>query len=394
MSINKSNYEQAFTDVLEDSGMPVTEDSIKAAFQAEADKQGFIIRNNSAFSGFWRVITALVSTAVLWLVTILVTVVMPNSFVMLASDVFLDLIATGLNLLRKDAIKAQGNITFSRTVADEALVIPAGTVINSTAINGVIHQVKTISEATLSISVTSLDILCEALIEGSKPNLAGGYYTVADQPLDGIDDITNADDWLVQHGAAEESDEALQLRCQNQFNTVGNWHTDASYRAIITSFAGIDIDQVFFTKEAPRGPGTADAYILWPTGEPAAALLSSIQDHIMVDGNHGHGDDMQVLAMPALPQTITADAQFYSTVQLSEKSQLLIDIEQFIRAGFRENSEFIPTLTHPYTTFSFSRLAAELMAYFPELEHVEFSQDKINHDLNVSRLTSLTVAEL
>ncbi|HIA6063629.1 TPA: phage tail tape measure protein [Escherichia coli] len=56
-------------------------------------------------------------------------------------------------------------------------------------------------------------------------------------------------------GADEESDDELRERCRNQFNLVGNYHTDAVYRSMIAGVAGLSIDRIFFEHEAPREPG-------------------------------------------------------------------------------------------------------------------------------------------
>ncbi|WP_317187025.1 hypothetical protein [Salmonella enterica] len=39
---------------------------------------------------------------------------------------------------------------------------------------------------------------------------------------------------LTVPGADEESDDELRERCRNQFNLVGNYHTDAVYRSMMS----------------------------------------------------------------------------------------------------------------------------------------------------------------
>jgi uncharacterized phage protein gp47/JayE len=61
----------------------------------------------------------------------------------------------------------------------------------------------------------------------------------------GISRVVNDEDWLITPGADEESDDELRERCRNQFNLVGNYHTDAVYRSMISGVAGLSIDRIF-----------------------------------------------------------------------------------------------------------------------------------------------------
>ena len=70
-----------FKQALADSGIPTTEAALKAAWEAEVTAQGSKLANTSAYSPFWRVITALVTKPVLWLLTFVSDTVLPNFFV-------------------------------------------------------------------------------------------------------------------------------------------------------------------------------------------------------------------------------------------------------------------------------------------------------------------------
>ena len=50
-----------FKQALADSGIPTTEAALKAAWETEVTAQGSKLANTSAYSPFWRVITALVT---------------------------------------------------------------------------------------------------------------------------------------------------------------------------------------------------------------------------------------------------------------------------------------------------------------------------------------------
>ncbi|EJZ9657506.1 baseplate J/gp47 family protein, partial [Escherichia coli] len=97
---------------------------------------------------------------------------------------------------------------------------------------------------------------------GSGHNLAPGYFRILPVAIPGIASVVNREDWLTVPGADEESDDELRDRIRNQFNLVSSYHTDAVYRGLIASVAGLSIDRIYFQHDAPRGPGTANAYLL------------------------------------------------------------------------------------------------------------------------------------
>ncbi|MCZ7176541.1 hypothetical protein NK362_26745, partial [Salmonella enterica] len=57
-----------FKQALADGGIPVTEEGLRQAWEKEVAAQGSKMSNTSAYSPFWRVITALVTKPVLWLI--------------------------------------------------------------------------------------------------------------------------------------------------------------------------------------------------------------------------------------------------------------------------------------------------------------------------------------
>ncbi len=194
-------------------------------------------------------------------------------------------------------------------------------------------------------------------------------------------------------GADAESDDDLRDRCRNQFNLVGNYHTDAVYRGMIASLVGLSIDRIFFLHDAPRGAGTANAYLLLDSGVASQPFIDQVNDYVMKHGHHGHGDDMQCFAMPetqhALVLTVFVDnLGNFSAEQLGS---LKNEVNDLVRCAFRENSLYQVKQTWPYSRFSFSNLGRELHRQFSDIQSLHFSLGDITSELNVPRLTSLVV---
>ncbi|MFV7361043.1 baseplate J/gp47 family protein [Citrobacter portucalensis] len=381
-----------FNEVVKKSGMPTTAEELRTQFNAIAAEEG-IITNSSRMSPFWRLITAIVTTPVLWLKDVLVNTVLANMFVATASGQLLRLLAWAVNVTAKPAVAAQGVIRFYKSESRAVVTVTAGTLIQTERINGVVYTLATTADFTITADVSSAFIPVIASETGGAWNLAPGYYRILPVAVAGISRVVNEDDWLTTPGADEESDDELRERCRNQFNLVGNYHTDAVYRSMIASVAGLSIDRIYFEHDAPRGPGTANAYLLLDTGVTSQPFIDAVNDYITGQGHHGHGDDMQCFAMPdTLHQLdVTVYVENLANLAADEYTALKSGVENLIRSAFRENSDFDVKRTWPYDRFSFSNLGRELHKAHAVIDSLAFSLTDIVSDLNVPRLSALNV---
>lgn len=382
-----------FKEALHDAGIPTTEAELKAAWELEVAEQGSKLSNTSAYSPFWRVITALVTKPVMWLLEFVAGVVLPNFFVKTAVDGWLDMLAWAVNVERKKATFAEGVLLFTRASAAGTLQVDIGTRVQSAAINGHVYELRTTQPGIFADGELQLSIAVKAVEAGSGFNLAPGYYAILPVPVLGIIQVVNVDGWLIQPGDDREPNEQLRLRTRNQFSAVNQYHTDAVYRAMITSFPGVHPDGVFFEHGAPRGPGSANAYVLFEAGVPADEYLATINSFIREEGNHGHGDDLLVMVMPVTLHDITLSVWPRSNLSQQQRATLQDQVAQFVRAAFRESSasDYQPTLTLPQARFSFSRLGEELHEQFPHIESLDFANTDILSVLNIPRIRSLEV---
>lgn len=382
-----------FTEVVKDSGMPVTETELRARFNAIAAEEG-LITNTSRMSPFWRLVTAMITRPVLWLVDVLVNTVLANMFVATAGGQMLRLLAWAVNVTAKPASAAEGVIRFYKESSGADVTVPAGTQIQTERINGVVYTLSTTADFTIEAGTASGLVPVKAELAGAAYNLAPGYYRILPVAVSGISHAVSEEDWLTAPGADEESDDELRERCRNQFNLVGNYHTDAVYRSMIAGVVGLSIERIFFEHDAPRGPGTANAYLLLDSGVVSEPFIAAVNDYVNTQGHHGHGDDMQCFGMPETlhdlsvvlyvpdPDALSADVQ----------AQLIANAGNLIRCAFRENTDYNVRKTWPYGRFSFSNLGRELHKTFPEVDSVTFTLGDIVSDLNVPRLKSLTVS--
>nr|WP_286184879.1 baseplate J/gp47 family protein [Pantoea sp. Cy-639] len=305
----------------------------------------------------------------------------------------MDSLAWAVNIERKGATKAQGQLLFTRENSAGELRLRAGVVVQSAAINGHVYQLATTEDAVFADGRLQLSVKVQAQQVGSGYNLAPGYYAILPQPVPGIVQVVNADGWMSSPGADPEPDEQLRLRTRNQFSAVNQWHTDAVYRAMIAAFPGVRPDGVYFLHDAPRGPGSANAYVLFDADVPAESYLKQINSHVRDQGNHGHGDDLLVMVMPETRHDVALKVWPRANLTAQRREALREGITQFVRAAFRESSasDYQPTLTHPQSRFSFSRLAEELHLAFADIESLHFANEDIVSELSVARIASLQV---
>lgn len=381
-----------FEQVLRDSGMPTTEAEVTAAFKATVQAEGFIT-NTSRMSPFWRLITKIVTTPVMWLKDALVSVVLRNMFVATASGTMLRLLAWAVNIEAKPASTAAGMVRFYKAKAADVVTISAGTVIQTERINGVIYSVAVSEDTTLPAGPESGLVPVTATGTGSGYNLAPGYYRILPVAVAGIASVVNEDEWLITPGADEESDDELRDRTRNQFNLVGNYHTDAIYRSMIAGVLGLSVDRIFFLHDAPRGPGTANAYLLLDSGEISQPFVDAVNDYVNSQGHHGHGDDLQCFAMPETTHTLAVTVYVENKENMTDEelSRLKTDVSNLIRCAFRENTNYDVKKTWPYSRFSFSNLGREIHRAFPVIDSLSFSLTDIVSELSVPRLAGLTV---
>ncbi|HGJ5862948.1 baseplate J/gp47 family protein [Arsenophonus nasoniae] len=380
------DYEQ----VLRESGMPVSEAEISDQFATLVHDEG-LITNTSTMSPFWRLINTLVTRPVRWLNEALIHVTLKNMYLATASGHWLDMFAWGVNLARKPATEAKGLIRFYRSAEAGSVTVPTGTLIQTERINGIIYRVKTVETKTIDTVSVLVPVIAESA--GGAYNLAPGYFRILPVAITGIDRVQNEDNWLLIPGANAESDKELRDRCRNQYNLVGNYHTDAVYRGMIANVVGLSIERIFFLHDASRGAGTANAYLLLDSGVTSQPFIDKVNDYINAQGHHGHGDDMQCFAMPETQHTlkITLFVQNLENFTAEELQKLKHDTGNLVRCAFRENTQYAVKKTWPYSRFSFSNLGRELHKHFKVIDSIEFSLTDIVSTLNVPRLTSLTV---
>jgi uncharacterized phage protein gp47/JayE len=383
-----------FMALLSETGVPTTAEAMEAELKKEVEAAGSLITNDSDVSPFWRLVRGVVITPALWLIReLLASHVLPNTFAATATDTYLDLKAWDVDLTRKAAQKTRGLVNFVKASPQDAVTIPADIWISTERINGTIYRLKPLQTVVSPAGEAVAKVVCEAEQAGAAWNLAPGYYNLLSEAVTGILSARNDDkEWITTQGSDAESNDALGLRIQNQFSAVGRYHIDAIYRSMLASVAGIRADHIFFEHDAPRGPGTANAYILLEVGPTPASLTAQLNDYVGRQGNHGHGDDLFVMSIPDTQHDLTLALWPQANLSGAQRTALKAGAENLVKAAFRQSADFPSvTRTWPQSRFSLSQLGRELHSQFPQLKSLRFAEQDIVSALAIPRLNQLEV---
>lgn len=379
-----------FREIMQSEGLPTTEKELQTQWQQELAAQGDPINNDSNFSPFRRLIDAMVVQPAKQILDVIADVALPSQFVATASGTPLLLKGAAVQLEPLTQSKAEGLLTITRTTTDQALTIGVGFVVQSPLIKGINYSVITTEAVTLPIGETTALVAVIATAQGSAYNLPANYYNVQVEPVENVT-VTNGDDWLTLPGRDDETDEDFRQRIRNRFNLVGEYHTDAVYKGMLAEQFGLRPDDIYIQHNAPRGPGSANGYVLLPIGNPSSQFIEDINTYITTEGNHGHGDDLQIFEIPETQHDIIIDVWPISGLTTTQANELALNVENFIRAAFRENSAYTATTTVPGKVFSFSRLTQELHRQFSRIDRLVFSNVDIPSSVSIPRINALTV---
>lgn len=382
-----------FKQMLAETGLPVEETQIRQKFE-ELTTQENIITNTSKMSPFWRLITAIAIKPVKWLIDHLIAEILPNLFVKTAKEKWLQLHAWAIGLDFKQATKAEGVIHFTKESDITELTIKAGTVVQTERINDVIFRLIVTQDTAIPKGMLSAPVPVIAENAGADYNLAAGYYRILPESIAGIKTVENKDDWLTTPGSDRETNEELRERYRTQFSSVGQHHIDSVYRGMISKVAGLSVDRIYFKHDAPRGSGTANAYLLLDTGVTSQPFIDKVNHYVQTEGNHGHGDDLICFAMPETQHVITCGVYFRPSQAIGEirKAEIVAEVENMIRCAFRENNNYVVTKTYPFSRFSWSKLGEEIHDRFNEIDSIIWGQTDIQSDLSIPRVSRLTVS--
>ena len=220
-----------------------------------------------------------------------------SCFPQTAAGVALDKHAEERGLTRKDAVKAQGTLTFSRrTALSYAAEIPKGTVCAASGEDAA--EFETTEKAVLPAGKLTVTVAAEAAEGGKAGNAAKNTVNTLVTPPAGIESVTN--ETAFTGGADKEDDEALRARLLRCFYALPNGSNTETYRR-----AALEIPGVHSVQVVPRANGvnTVAVYVYGDNGAVSESTLKTVRT--VLNELKEISVDVTVAAAQAVKKTVT-----------------------------------------------------------------------------------------
>lgn len=176
-------------------------------------------------------------------------------FVTTASGEYLDYLASQSGLTRKQAVKAQGELTFYITEPkDHDVIIPKGAVAATTDSTPI--RFCSTEEGCIVAGNTLVSVYAEAEKAGKGSNVEMYKAVVKVNVPTEVDSVTNRDEFV--GGTDEESDEDLRQRIKSTYASPSNGTNKAYYEQLALSVEGIAKAGIV---PKLRGVGTVDVFV-------------------------------------------------------------------------------------------------------------------------------------
>lgn len=232
----------------------------------------------------------------------------------------LDYLGELVGVTRLPAQPARCTIRFSRTDSTAAVLIPAGTRIESG--DGRIAFV-TDNDSTLAAGQLAIDLLASSTETGEQANgwQPGQISTLLD---DLGEDVTAANIDISQGGSEEEQDDRLRERiflAPEAFSTAGSrlayrFHAMSAHPRIIdVAVLGpkLTLSDGRLVSQNGIPPGSVRLYPLLDSGLPDAAMLALVNNTCSAEKLRPLCDEVQTLAPVARNYSISATLTLYAT---------------------------------------------------------------------------------
>lgn len=241
-----------------------------------------------------------------------------------ASGEYLDKHGYDRGIIRKEARKATGKVTFSIVpVAENDIVIEKGTVVSTVDKRAL--QFETDEAVVLKKGTGAVTVGVTALEGGSEYNVLKDTVTVMVTPPFGVTSCTNA--LQFKGGTNRESDEDLRQRILDSYRDIPNSTNAVYYKRLAESVKG-----VYSASVVPRvrGVGTIDIYL---SGTKDSPINSQHIDEVqkLVDENRELNVDIEVLYSLPLEVSYTIDISVHDGYEFDDvKAELESRINNYV----------------------------------------------------------------
>ena len=209
----------------------------------------------------------------------LARVILNNMFIRHAEGKWLELKAAEFSKNLKAAVKTQGYVTITRSSTDTALTITKGHIFKTKPdASGTELKYYAMEDALIPAGTKAGKVLVEAEKAGTQYNVAENQITVSMIYLEGIESITNDQDWIHLEGAAKETYSSLRTRVLGSWEELSVNTTAGKLKSVVEALPGVMC--AYVDDQHPRGQGTVDVIVIGTAGAASAELIQQAQQAI------------------------------------------------------------------------------------------------------------------
>lgn len=283
-----------------DQILPVPDrDELKNSVQAELEEEGFTITNFSS-GGIWYTLLMIAIQIRIDILQMLRTV-LSNMFVSHADENWLELKAADYSKKRKQPVKTQGYVSLQRSQGGTVVRIAKGDIFRTRSdLLGEELRFLAVSNSIMPSDAISFRVLVEAEKEGADYNVPNGQITRSLTHIEGIDSITNEEDWIIREGSDLEDIESLRTRTLNSWAELSAQPIADKYKNICEAIPGVLFVRV--DDLHPRGQGTIDIVVTGTAGVPSEGLLEQVRQ--AAEAIKGPDDNLLVKASDTVEQDV------------------------------------------------------------------------------------------
>ncbi|TCL43230.1 baseplate J/gp47 family protein [Harryflintia acetispora] len=315
-----------------DEILPVPElEELRDQRVAELQEQGFAITNFNSGGVFYHLL--MIACKMRIELAQLARTIVGGGFVSHANGAWLELKSADYSKRRKAAVKTQGYVTVSRKQPGEAVKIGKGQIVKTIKdINGDELRYFVLETTTLQKDALAVNVVVEAEKEGARYNVPTGQISRSLTHIEGIDEVTNPDGWIIREGADVEEDEGLRERTLRAWSELSTQAIAAKYQNVCEGVPGV----LFVTVHDlhPRGQGTIDIVVTGTAGEATEGLLEDVRE--AAASIAGPYDDILVKSSVTVQQdvavTVTVPISLYAEGLEGKAASVITELMQ-IRRG-------------------------------------------------------------
>ena len=179
----------------------------------------------------------------------------------------------------KAAVKTQGYVTITRSSTDTALTITKGHIFKTKPdASGTELKYYAMEDALIPAGTKAGKVLVEAEKAGTQYNVAENQITVSMIYLEGIESITNDQDWIHLEGADKETYSSLRTRVLGSWEELSVNTTAGKLKSVVEALPGVMC--AYVDDQHPRGQGTVDVIVIGTAGAASAELIQQAQQAI------------------------------------------------------------------------------------------------------------------